>query len=83
MSQQPSAKPGAFQKGFDPRRHTLTREERRRGGRAAFLLVATHRPDKVKWLQKKRRLTALVKTKLRYRIRRRLYARGLLDGPGY
>ena len=32
MSRKPRRNPGWFRKGFDPRRHQLTAEERRRGG---------------------------------------------------
>lgn len=83
MSRKGQTNPGSFQPGADPRRHVFTREERQRGGRAAFLIVATLRPEKVRWLQGKIKKTALTSTKARFRRRRRLYAKGLIEGSGY
>lgn len=74
---------GWFKKGHDPRRHQFTAEELARGGRAAFLVVAFNKPEKVLWLQKRIKASATTRAKVGFRRRRRLYARGVLEGSGY
>jgi hypothetical protein len=46
---------GWFRQGYDPRRHCLTTEERRRGGRASFAYLLTHKPEVLLGLRKKLR----------------------------
>lgn len=41
----PSIKPGTFKKGYDPRRHSFTTEERQRGYQNAILRLCEEYPD--------------------------------------
>jgi hypothetical protein len=45
-----STNPGWFKKGTDPRRHTFTKDECRKGGKAAFARLWRTNPRHARWI---------------------------------
>jgi hypothetical protein len=61
---------GHFRKGYDPRRHVLTFEERSRGGQHAWRKMMDESPQLLKWLQRRIDRTAHPGTLEAYRRRK-------------
>ena len=61
---------GQFKRGYDPRRHVFTAEERQRAGQTTWQRLMSDRPELLRWFQRKIDKTAAPATIDAYRQRR-------------